>query len=589
MAVPNIFATQSGSIPLSQLDNNFATPITIGNTAVTLGNTITTLYNMTLGNVIVNAGTLNNVSVANATAITVAGNITANSYTATVSLVGSANVGAFNYGNLTYSDTGIAIQTTGNLNSFIQHVVQNSNVGAVASSDYIVNNNLSTATTYYGDFGMNSSGFSGSGSLNLPNAVYMYSTSVDLVIGTTTANNIHFVVNNGTTDALTLNGTSGNITTGVWNATAIGAAYGGTGLTTLTANNVLIGNGAGNVTFVAPGTSGNVLQSNGTAFVSAALTVSSPADGYMRNRIHNGAMQIYQRSIQTVTTTGGYTLDRWLVTPTGASVTVSQSTASPPNGQQYYLSVAAAASVSNCNVAQRVESKDCADMLNGTTVTVSGYIYQNTGSSVATATINLLAATSADSTYTTVAATAYAIPSIATGTWTAFTNTFTLTSSCINGVELRFSLGGALTTGVFGLTAIQLEYGSAATPFERLSISRQLLQCQRFFETTYNSGIAPGSSGQNFLGDFEFITSNTTYPPLGYFMFQVAKRASPTISGFNPSSGAVSTFYDYSAAAANGSLSTQWINTRAFQFTNLSASWTVGHLIGMHFTISADL
>lgn len=51
---------------------------------------------------------------------------------------------------------------------------------------------------------------------------------------------------------------------------------GGTGLTTLTQNNVILGNAASNPTFVAPGTSGNVLQSSGSTWVSAAL----PATGF---------------------------------------------------------------------------------------------------------------------------------------------------------------------------------------------------------------------------------------------------------------------------------------------------------------------
>jgi hypothetical protein len=47
-------------------------------------------------------------------------------------------------------------------------------------------------------------------------------------------------------------------------------AQGGTGVSALTANNVIIGNGTGNVTFVAPGTTGNVLTSNGTTWTSTA-------------------------------------------------------------------------------------------------------------------------------------------------------------------------------------------------------------------------------------------------------------------------------------------------------------------------------
>jgi hypothetical protein len=45
---------------------------------------------------------------------------------------------------------------------------------------------------------------------------------------------------------------------------------GGTGATTLTANNVILGNGTGAVQFVAPSTNGNILTSNGTTWVSQA-------------------------------------------------------------------------------------------------------------------------------------------------------------------------------------------------------------------------------------------------------------------------------------------------------------------------------
>jgi len=49
---------------------------------------------------------------------------------------------------------------------------------------------------------------------------------------------------------------------------------GGTGLTTLTLNNVILGNGTSSPTFVAPGTSGNVLTSNGTTWTSSPAASS---------------------------------------------------------------------------------------------------------------------------------------------------------------------------------------------------------------------------------------------------------------------------------------------------------------------------
>lgn len=61
------------------------------------------------------------------------------------------------------------------------------------------------------------------------------------------------------------------------NNSAVTVVQGGTGLATLTANNVILGNGTSNPTFVAPSTSGNVLTSNGTTWQSQAAGASSGA------------------------------------------------------------------------------------------------------------------------------------------------------------------------------------------------------------------------------------------------------------------------------------------------------------------------
>lgn len=70
----------------------------------------------------------------------------------------------------------------------------------------------------------------------------------------------------GTTGLTPSTGTTGSITL----AGTLNVANGGTGATSLTANNVILGNGTSAVQVVAPGTSGNVLTSNGTTWVSSA-------------------------------------------------------------------------------------------------------------------------------------------------------------------------------------------------------------------------------------------------------------------------------------------------------------------------------
>jgi hypothetical protein len=60
----------------------------------------------------------------------------------------------------------------------------------------------------------------------------------------------------------------------------VAVANGGTGASTLTANNVILGNGTSPVQFVAPGTSGNVLTSNGTTWQSTVP--ASPAQNFVQ-------------------------------------------------------------------------------------------------------------------------------------------------------------------------------------------------------------------------------------------------------------------------------------------------------------------
>jgi len=63
------------------------------------------------------------------------------------------------------------------------------------------------------------------------------------------------------------------------NSAKLLVANGGTGQTSLTANNVILGNGTSAVQFVAPGTSGNKLTSNGTTWTSAASGSAGLASG----------------------------------------------------------------------------------------------------------------------------------------------------------------------------------------------------------------------------------------------------------------------------------------------------------------------
>ena len=130
--------------------------------------------------------------------------------------------------------------------------------------------------------------------------------------------------NTATTATITIPATTGTfITTGdtgtVTSAMISGpltVAVGGTGAASFTANNVLLGNGTSAFQVVAPGTSGNVLTSNGTTWAStAAASQTYPGAG-----IANSTGSAWGTSY---TTSGSGTVVALATTPTLSNPTIT--------------------------------------------------------------------------------------------------------------------------------------------------------------------------------------------------------------------------------------------------------------------------
>ena len=223
------------------------------------------------------------------------------SYQANSAITASSNLGVFSTSTtLSFTDSEVFLSGVDNTNSYVQACMQNTNAGTAASADFIVNNNLSTSSTYYGDFGINSSGYTGSGSLNLPNATYLVSQNGDLTIGTQTSNAIHFVINGGAFDAMTIT------TAGVVNIGNAGGTNGVLSLDGSTSGTITIQPqvAAGTYNFNLPttaGTAGQVLTSQGggstamtwTSLGSSAVTsFSAGTTGFTPSSATTGAITL---------------------------------------------------------------------------------------------------------------------------------------------------------------------------------------------------------------------------------------------------------------------------------------------------------
>ena len=121
---------------------------------------------------------------------------------ATANISASSNIGAFSYGNLSYSDVGIVASFANSANNSTQIILQNSSNLNNASSDYVAVNDTGSV---YADFGVTSSTYVGTGNFYKSNSAYFYGGGSDVYIGSISNNAVHFVANNSTTDAMVVN------------------------------------------------------------------------------------------------------------------------------------------------------------------------------------------------------------------------------------------------------------------------------------------------------------------------------------------------------------------------------------------------
>jgi hypothetical protein len=120
---------------------------------------------------------------------------------------GATDKGVISVGALSFTGARIGAVFESAETQYFQVLLQNTSNNTNASCDFVVCNDASTDSANYGNFGINSSTYSGTGIFNQPNAVYVTATSGPLGIGTTTAHDIRFSYNGEATDALTLGAT----------------------------------------------------------------------------------------------------------------------------------------------------------------------------------------------------------------------------------------------------------------------------------------------------------------------------------------------------------------------------------------------
>jgi hypothetical protein len=275
------------------------------------------------------------------------------------------------------------------------------------------------------------------------------------------------------------------------------------------------------------------------------------------NVLINGDFSIWQRG--TTFTPGSvsmsitYTADRWCAQSSANNLTISQGTASPPEGFTSYAKIVTAAATTGDYwfFAQSIETANLVQF-QGQVVTIS-FRYRMLVDSSTPMGLMIFYSTvtdenlidSADGVQIALTAGSNVNPSGGAITnesiWTTGTATFTVPSTALSLAAVFTTIANTVNGAEFDVTGLKLELGSIATPFSRAggSIGEELALCQRYYQVT--------SGTLQFSGN---VTSGSSY--YGVIPFKVTMRSVPTVtlttavySGFSASASLVfDTFND---------------------------------------------
>ena len=347
-----------------------------------------------------------------------------------------------------------------------------------------------------------------------------------------------------------------------------------------------------------------VLDASGNAAFAGTVTTAGmvvPSSSFLRNRIINGDMRIDQRNAgAAVTLNGGgaYTVDRWLAADDTDGVFTAQRDTVAPTGHVNSLKITTTTADSslsasqNAFVLQRIEGNNIYDLAWGSasaqTVTLSFWVRSSLIGTFGGSARNGDGTRSYPFTYVISAANTWeyktvTIPGDTSGTWLTDTgiglqicfglgvgSSFSGTAGSWSGSNFLSATGAVSVIGTLNatwfVTGVQIEVGTAATPFERRQFGQELALCQRYFQTypnpiTYRANPAGSSFTMRQTG--LFVVPMRAAPSVTLSMSTIGGQAASTSV-----IGAFATLAQFEATTPN---STAWGNPHYDVAFNASA------------------
>ena len=264
-----------------------------------------------------------------------------------------------------------------------------------------------------------------------------------------------------------------------------------------------------------------------------------------KNRIINGDFRINQRNFTSVTTSGTYTFDRWMMQTNQATQTVTPQTftagTAPVAGYEgtNFLQIVTTNQTGGAYARVNQPIEDVRSFANQT-MTVSFWVKANSGTpAIAVNAIQNFGSGGSGDVETRSASQAI------TTSWARYSFTInvptiagkTIGAGSYLGIAIEVSSAAfALNNNTFQIWGVQAEAGSVATAFQTATgtIQGELAACQRYYEKSYDQATAPATSTFNGIywasGSSASATTNYLNTAL---RFAVTKRNVPSITFYD--------------------------------------------------------
>jgi hypothetical protein len=320
------------------------------------------------------------------------------------------------------------------------------------------------------------------------------------------------------------------------------------------------------------------------SITTAKLADSAVTSGKMgihtgrRNKIINGAFQVWQRGTSFTTSAVSFAADRFAhyqAIPSSNNVTQSTDV---PDGFTYSCSLNDAVDM-RCTV-ELPGQGIAGEFYNGSTWTLSFYA-RSTG---------------ADLSYTTDMGFVNG-PSYASygGAWTSSNNSYNITSTWQR-FEIQFTVNASPTNSHYAVgfvlggtagrsirfTGIQLEAGDTATPFEHRSFGGELALCQRYYQKSYpytnyaGDNLGAGSHGFIPIDSLDDVNIH----------FTQYMRATPTLTTYRKNGTATSSAQRADNGASYLPITVSEVRDNGFHFNPDSS---VSRRYRLHYIADAEL